>query len=76
MTEANLGDGISTRLITSGMGGVMASARIPTCRLAAPELRQLEYAQRFRERARNVSVPRAAMWTDHARGDLAAARRP
>ncbi len=56
ITEANLGDGIFPRHDSSSRPVARsASARIRTCRSrVADELRQLEYSQRLRDRARNV----------------------
>jgi formimidoylglutamate deiminase len=55
LTEANLGDGIFSGekyLAASGRFGVGSDSNIAIG--AAAELRQLEYAQRLRDRARNV----------------------
>jgi cytosine/adenosine deaminase-related metal-dependent hydrolase len=55
ITEANLGDGIfnGARFVSAGgRYGIGTDSNIRVS--AAEELRQLEYAQRLRERARNV----------------------
>ncbi len=58
VTEANLGDGIfnaADYLRAGGRYGVGSDSNISIG--VAAELRQLEYAQRLRERARNVCAP-------------------
>jgi cytosine/adenosine deaminase-related metal-dependent hydrolase len=55
VTEANLGDGIfngAAYIREGGLYGVGTDSNVSIA--AAAELRQLEYAQRLRERARNV----------------------
>jgi formiminoglutamate deiminase len=55
VTEANLGDGIFNGARFVGVGGRYGIGTDSNIRVsAAEELRQLEYAQRLRERARNV----------------------
>jgi len=57
ITEANLGDGIfngAAYLAAGGRFGVGSDSNVAIG--AAEELRQFEYAQRLRERARNVSA--------------------
>jgi formimidoylglutamate deiminase len=64
VTEANLGDGIfpaGAFLAAGGRFGVGSDSNIAT--EAAAELRQLEYAQRLRERARNVLAGHAGQST-------------
>ena len=59
MTEANLGDGIfpaAKYIRAGGRYGVGSDSNV--CIGVAAELRQLEYAQRLRQRARNVCAPR------------------
>ena len=61
VTEANLGDGIfnaADYLRARGRYGVGTDSNVSID--AAQELRQLEYAQRLRERARNVCAPPGA----------------
>ena len=61
VTEANLGDGIfnaSTYVQAGGRFGVGTDSNVSIG--VASELRQLEYAQRLRERARNVCAPASA----------------
>lgn len=61
VTEANLGDGIfnaADYLRAGGRYGVGTDSNVSID--AAQELRQLEYAQRLRERARNVCAPSGA----------------
>ena len=58
VTEANLGDGIfnaADYIRCGGRYGVGTDSNVSIG--VAGELRQLEYAQRLRERARNVSAP-------------------
>jgi formiminoglutamate deiminase len=58
VTEANLGDGIfnaADYLRSGGRYGVGTDSNVSIG--VAAELRQLEYAQRLRERARNVCAP-------------------
>ena len=58
VTEANLGDGIfnaADYLRSGGRYGVGSNSNVSIG--VAAELRQLEYAQRLRERARNVCAP-------------------
>ena len=58
ITEANLGDGIfnaSDYIRAGGRYGVGTDSNVSIG--VAAELRQLEYAQRLRERARNVCAP-------------------
>jgi formimidoylglutamate deiminase len=58
ITEANLGDGIfnaADYLRSGGRYGVGTDSNVSIG--VAAELRQLEYAQRLRERARNVCAP-------------------
>ena len=59
VTEANLGDGIfnaADYIREGGRYGVGTDSNVSIG--VATELRQLEYAQRLRERARNVCAPR------------------
>ena len=61
VTEANLGDGIfnaAAYIQNGGRYGVGTDSNVSIG--AAQELRQLEYAQRLRERARNVCAPPGA----------------
>jgi formimidoylglutamate deiminase len=61
ITEANLGDGIfntADYINAGGRYGVGTDSNV--CVGLAAELRQLEYAQRLRERARNVCAPPGA----------------
>jgi formimidoylglutamate deiminase len=61
ITEANLGDGIfnaAEYIRAGGRYGIGTDSNV-SIRVAA-ELRQLEYAQRLRERARNVCAPSGA----------------
>ena len=61
VTEANLGDGIfnaADYIRAGGRYGVGADSNVSIG--VAQELRQLEYAQRLRERARNVCAPPGA----------------
>jgi formimidoylglutamate deiminase len=61
ITEANLGDGIFNGLDYTGAGGRFGVGTDSNVSIGvASELRQLEYAQRLRERARNVLTPRGA----------------
>ncbi len=58
VTEANLGDGIfpaANYIRAGGRYGVGSDSNV--CIGVAAELRQLEYAQRLRQRARNVCAP-------------------
>jgi formimidoylglutamate deiminase len=58
VTEANLGDGVfnaADYIIAGGRYGVGTDSNVSVG--VAAELRQLEYAQRLRERARNVCSP-------------------
>jgi formimidoylglutamate deiminase len=58
VTEANLGDGIFNAvdyMVGGGRYGVGTDSNVSIG--VAAELRQLEYAQRLRERARNVCSP-------------------
>lgn len=58
VTEANLGDGIFNARDYSGAGGRYAIGSDSNVQIGATdELRQLEYAQRLREQARNVCAP-------------------
>ena len=82
VTEANLGDGIFNAvdyLRAGGRYGVGSDSNVSIG--VAPELRQLEYSQRLRERARNVCAPEGgstgramleAIWS----GGAQALRRP
>lgn len=55
ITEANLGDGIFSGPAFLGVGGVFGIGTDSNVSIAvADELRQLEYSQRLRDRARNV----------------------
>jgi formiminoglutamate deiminase len=55
VTEANLGDGIFSAPAFFGAGGVFGIGTDSNVSIAvAEELRQLEYSQRLRDRARNV----------------------
>lgn len=55
ITEANLGDGISDASAFLAAGGVFGIGTDSNVRISvAEELRQLEYSQRLRDRARNV----------------------
>ena len=61
ITEANLGDGdfnATDYIRAGGRYGVGSDSNVSVG--VAPELRQLEYAQRMRERARNVYAPPGA----------------
>ena len=58
VTEANLGDGVfnaADYLRAGGRYGVGSDSNVSIG--VAPELRQLDYSQRLRERARNVCAP-------------------
>jgi formimidoylglutamate deiminase len=58
VTEANLGDGIFNAADYIGAGGRYGVGTDSNVSIGvAGELRQLEYAQRLRERARNVCTP-------------------
>jgi formiminoglutamate deiminase len=55
VTEANLGDGIAPAAPFMAAGGAIGIGTDSNVRISvAEELRQLEYSQRLRERARNV----------------------
>ena len=57
VTEANLGDGIFDGPRFLAAGGVLGVGTDSNVRISLPEeLRQLEYSQRLRERARNVML--------------------
>ncbi|HXW27173.1 MAG TPA: formimidoylglutamate deiminase, partial [Xanthobacteraceae bacterium] len=74
LTEANLGDGIfpaAAFLAAGGRFGVGSDSNIAID--AAAELRQLEYSQRLRERARNVLAARAGQSTGRRLYDAALA---
>jgi formimidoylglutamate deiminase len=61
ITEANLGDGIfnaAEYIRAGGRYGIGTDSNVSIS--VAAELRQLEYAQRLRERARNVCAPQGA----------------
>jgi formiminoglutamate deiminase len=61
ITEANLGDGVfnaAEYIRAGGRYGIGADSNVSIG--VAAELRQLEYAQRLRERARNVCAPPGA----------------
>ena len=77
ITEANLGDGIfngPTYLAAGGGFGLGTDSNIQIN--LATELRQLEYSQRLRDRARNVlSVPGASTGTTLYTGALAGGAR-
>ena len=61
ITEANLGDGIFNAASYVGAGGRYGIGTDSNVSVGvAAELRQLEYAQRLRERARNVRAPPGA----------------
>jgi formimidoylglutamate deiminase len=61
ITEANLGDGIFNGADYTGAGGRFGVGTDSNVSIGvASELRQLEYAQRLRERARNVLSPTGA----------------
>ena len=63
VTEANLGDGIfnaADYIREGGRYGIGTDSNVSIG--VAAELRQLEYAQRLRERARNVCSPPGASW--------------
>jgi len=58
LTEGNLGDGIFNAADYIGAGGRYGVGTDSNVQIGlAAELRQLEYAQRLRERARNVCAP-------------------
>jgi formiminoglutamate deiminase len=58
LTEGNLGDGIFNAAHYIGAGGRYGVGTDSNVQIGvAAELRQLEYAQRLRERARNVCAP-------------------
>jgi formiminoglutamate deiminase len=58
LTEGNLGDGIFNAADYIGAGGRYGVGTDSNVQISvAAELRQLEYAQRLRERARNVCAP-------------------
>ena len=62
VTEANLGDGIAPAQPFLGAGGAFGIGTDSNVSIgASEELRQLEYSQRLRDRARNVLV------SDHSR---------
>ena len=72
ITEGNLGDGIfnaADYIRAKGRYGIGTDSNVSIG--VAGELRQLEYAQRLRERARNVCAPPGSIGrADDARGDL------
>jgi len=66
VTEANLGDGIAPAapfLAAGGTFGIGTDSNVSID--AAQELRQLEYSQRLRDRARNVLAAQSAHSTGH-----------
>jgi len=71
-TEANLGDGVFNGTQYLGAGGrlgIGTDTNVAAC--VAGELRQLEYAQRLRERQRNVLVLASAASTGRSLFDMA-----
>ena len=61
VTEANLGDGIAPAAGYLAAGGTMGIGTDSNVRISvSEELRQLEYAQRLRDRARNVLAAQSA----------------
>jgi formiminoglutamate deiminase len=67
VTEANLGDGIAPAAPLIAAGGVFGIGTDSNVSISArDELRQLEYAQRLRDRARNVIAGAASQSTGRA----------
>jgi len=61
VTEANLGDGIAPAAGFAAAGGTMGIGTDSNVRISvSEELRQLEYGQRLRDRARNVLAAQSA----------------
>ena len=61
VTEANLGDGIAPAAAFTAEGGTLGIGTDSNVRISvSEELRQLEYAQRLRDRARNVLAAQSA----------------
>jgi len=66
VTEANLGDGIAPAAPFMAAGGTLGIGTDSNVSISVrEELRQLEYAQRLRDRARNVLGARGAHSTGH-----------
>ena len=76
ITEGNLGDGSSTRRITSPPADATASARIPTSRLASPRnCASSNIREAAREGEKRLRAARRVVGPDNARHDLVG-RRP
>lgn len=81
ITEANLGDGIFNGASYLAAGGRLGIGSDSNVRIAlGEELRQLEYAQRLKKRARNIMLVEegsvgAFLYTQTARGGARALRR-
>jgi formiminoglutamate deiminase len=66
VTEANLGDGIAPAAPFAAAGGTFGIGTDSNVSIdARTELRQLEYSQRLRDRARNVLAAQSAHSTGH-----------
>jgi len=69
VTEANLGDGIAPASAYVAAGGVFGIGTDSNVRISvAEELRQLEYSQRLRDRARNVLAAHSTGGGAHSTG--------
>jgi formiminoglutamate deiminase len=67
VTEANLGDGIAPAAAYVATGGTIGIGTDSNVRISvAEELRQLEYSQRLRDRARNVLAAQASSRGAHS----------
>jgi len=69
VTEANLGDGIAPASAFVAAGGTFGIGTDSNVRISvAEELRQLEYSQRLRDRARNVLAAHSSSGGAHSTG--------